>query len=212
MPEQRPTPPDFKEAMEIQMIYTALANEALGSYMVDPGRVTAIRGVFARLCVVEGAVGIPATMCATNEVHIGWYGDEEAALTPALRPAGVVRRSTPVPQSSSAGFATRPQPPRCVRSRSSSGARGGRPRIAAERSRKKQQARSGARQRRGSDAGRSRESPAVVQTGRLRSIRLPAGRDDPDGAEQRPRGCSSTARSGPSRSTASRSRHQHPEQ
>jgi hypothetical protein len=72
MPEPKPTPPDFKEAMEIQMIYAALATEALGSYMVDPGRATRIREVFGE--AYEGLRELWATqqtMCPTNEVHIG---------------------------------------------------------------------------------------------------------------------------------------------
>ena len=72
MPESRPTPPDFKEAMEIQLIYAALANEALGSYMVDPERLAAIRCVFND--AYESLKELwpePPTMCDTNEVHIG---------------------------------------------------------------------------------------------------------------------------------------------
>jgi hypothetical protein len=86
MLESRPTPPDFKEAMEIQMIYAALANEALGSYLVDPGRLTSIRRVFGVAYEsLKEMWASPATMCSTNEVHIGcqcWPVSRKEAVKP----------------------------------------------------------------------------------------------------------------------------------
>jgi hypothetical protein len=71
MPESRSTA-DFREAMEIQMIYAALANEALGSYLADPQRLEAIRDTFK--LAYESLQALwpePTTMCDINEVHIG---------------------------------------------------------------------------------------------------------------------------------------------
>ena len=72
MTDSKDTAGDFREAMEVQLIYAALANEALGSYLVDPARLDRLRRVFnvAYEQLKKLPLG-PGPMCNPDQVHIG---------------------------------------------------------------------------------------------------------------------------------------------
>ena len=63
---------NFKEATEIQMLYAALANEALGSYLVDPGRYTQLQAVFSTAHQsLQNLWARTDLTCRAGQVHIG---------------------------------------------------------------------------------------------------------------------------------------------